>query len=112
MVFDHDEFDASVVTKAADAEYAKALIDAELRQDILNLGLGKTTIKDSHVSFESSGMAQNNEEKVLEALRLLHKLAERLSRFGDYTPATSESSSYNKEAEMKFMDEDGDYYKG
>jgi len=126
ILFDNEEFDSKVITKAPDEMAARSIIDMEVQQAVLNLGKGSTNIKDGTVYFEAMGTARQNESMIQDILLLLYRLDEKLLRIkpahkskdpeysGSYEGTGNEvstSAANDSSAEMTFMDEDK-YYTG
>ena len=76
--FDNFEFDSWVIVRSRNPEFAQALIDVELQQDIPNLRKGWFVIKGNTITFEEYGQAQDNEDHVREVLPLLDKIEKKL----------------------------------
>jgi len=64
--------------RSRNPEFAQALIDVELQQDIPNLRKGWFVIKGNTITFEEYGQAQDNEDHVREVLPLLDKIEKKL----------------------------------
>ena len=82
VAFDDAEFDSAAIVRAKNPDFARALIDAELQQEIQNLRKGHINIRGNLITFEEYGQAQDNESHVREALALLDKIDKKLTRLG------------------------------
>jgi len=80
--FDNFEFDSCAIVRSSNADFARALLDVELQQDIQNLRKGWIVIRGDKITFEEYGQAQDNENHVREVLPLLDKIEGKLNRLG------------------------------
>jgi len=90
--FDNPEFDASVIVRSSNHEFARALIDVELQKGIQDLRKGWIAIKGNAITFEEYGQAQNNRSRIGEVLPLLDKIEKKLPRLCSTTFETYDES--------------------
>ena len=91
VAFDNAELDSAVIVRASNHDFARALLDAELEQDIYDVRKGTVNIKGNLIAFEEYGQAQDNENRIRQVLAFLDKLERKLARLG-----ASHSEKYDK----------------